>query len=131
MFVELWNFNWTRDIVYLASSNSHSSSQNVRILKHYKHSEITIQATLVLLLANRGVFNTAWSLGKLREYVGVFISFIALHPLHSLLGLEPFSGWPVDLTFLLQYKWHFYHSNGKQGVKIIYHFLWTIFWIQI
>lgn len=37
-------------------------SQNVRILKYGKHSEITIQATLALALAlpaNRGVFNTA------------------------------------------------------------------------
>jgi len=37
-----------------------SDSQNVRILKQDKHSEITIRATLVLAPpANRGVFNRA------------------------------------------------------------------------
>lgn len=51
----------TRGLVY-----HDSGSQNVRILKHDKHSEITIRATLALASpANRGVFNTAWSLGKL------------------------------------------------------------------
>lgn len=46
---------YTRGLVY-----HDSGSQNVRILKHGKHYEITIQATLALASpANRGVFNTA------------------------------------------------------------------------
>lgn len=54
-----------------------SGSQNVRILKHDKHSEITIRATLALALAspaNRGVFNTAWSLSKLRANANILVS---------------------------------------------------------
>lgn len=54
-----------------------SGSQNVRILKHDKHSEITIQAILTPALAspaNRGVFNTAWSLSKLRANASILVS---------------------------------------------------------
>lgn len=60
----------TRGLVY-----RDSGSQNVRILKHDKHSEITIRATLALASpANRGVFNTAWSLGKLGANASVSVS---------------------------------------------------------
>lgn len=56
-FLSNMSWRYTFSLVY-----HDSGSQNVRILKHDKHSEITIRATLTLALAspaNRGVFNTA------------------------------------------------------------------------